>query len=65
MAGLSATERILNNDHWFSDVTLGALLGIASGLHVINEEKKRGEKDDSRFSFQPTLNGISFQYRLN
>ncbi len=35
MAGFSAAERVINNDHWFSDVTLGALLGIASGLHVI------------------------------
>lgn len=65
MAGISAAERIINNDHWFSDVTLGALLGIASGLHVINGEKKRGEKDNSRFSFQPTFNGFSFKYRLD
>jgi len=65
MAGFSAAERIINNDHWFSDVTLGALLGIAGGLHVINEESDRKGKIDSRFSVQPTLNGLSFRYRLD
>ena len=39
--GLTATERIINTEHWFSDVAIGALLGIASGLHVINEENKK------------------------
>lgn len=65
MAGISATERILNNEHWFSDVVLGALLGVASGLHVTNEEAKRGEEDNRKFSIQPTFDGIRFQYRLN
>jgi len=65
IAGLAATERLLNNEHWFTDVSLGALLGIAGGLHVINEENKRGKKDNSRISIQPTFNGINFRYRLN
>ncbi|MCP5062744.1 MAG: phosphatase PAP2 family protein [Ignavibacteriae bacterium] len=64
MAGLSAAERLLNDKHWFSDVTLGALLGIAGGLHVISEEKNRKKKTRIGLTISPTFNGISFQYRF-
>ncbi len=65
IAGLSAAERLINSQHWFTDVALGALVGIAGGMHVINEESKRNNGKISRLSIQPTLNGITFQYRLN
>jgi membrane-associated phospholipid phosphatase len=65
LAGLSATERLINSQHWFADVTLGALVGIAGGIHVINEESKRSNGEKSRLTIQPTFNGISFKYRLN
>jgi len=64
MAGLSAAERLLNDEHWFSDVTLGALLGIASGLHVISEEKTRNKKNNGGLKISPTFNGINFQYNF-
>ena len=65
VASLTATERIVNTEHWFTDVAIGALLGIASGLHVINEEYSRNDNKNSRLSIIPTGNGISLQYRLN
>ena len=65
IAGLSAIERLINSQHWFTDVVLGALLGIAGGIHVINEEAKRNDKITRRVSITPTLNGINLQIRLN
>ncbi|MEE9429900.1 MAG: phosphatase PAP2 family protein [Melioribacteraceae bacterium] len=64
LAGLTATQRLLNGEHWFSDVALGTLLGIASGLHVISEEKNRTKKDKTGLTISPTFNGINFQYRF-
>ena len=64
LAGFSAAERLLNDEHWFSDVTLGALLSIASGLHVISEEKNRKKKNKIGLTISPTFNGINFQYRF-
>lgn len=65
IAGLTAVERIINSQHWFSDVLLGSSLGIISALHVLNEEKSRNSPDKSRLTIQPSLNGISLKYRLN
>ncbi|PID63339.1 MAG: hypothetical protein CR986_00120 [Ignavibacteriae bacterium] len=66
IAGLSATERYINNSHWFTDIALGAALGYVSGLYVINSEKKRNNNSIlNNLSISPTLNGISLIYRLN
>jgi len=65
LAGLAATERLINNQHWASDILLGALVGIAGGIHVVNEEAKRDNGDKSKLVILPTFNGISLQYRLN
>ena len=67
IASLTAYSRVRDNQHWFTDVVLGALVGIAGGLHVIAQEKEResGKTSLSRVSFQPTLNGISLSIRLN
>ncbi|MCW8850491.1 MAG: phosphatase PAP2 family protein [Melioribacteraceae bacterium] len=65
IASLSAIERLINSQHWFTDVALGALLGIAGGIHVINEEYKRNNHIQNRISIRPTLNGISLQISLN
>ena len=62
---LSAIERLINSQHWFTDVALGALVGIAGGIHVINEEARRNSKSKSRLTIKPTFNGISLQYSLN
>jgi len=65
LAGLAATERLINSQHWFSDVVLGATLGILSGVHVVNQETKRNNNEQSRLTISPSFNGIYFQYRLN
>lgn len=65
IAGLTAAERLINSEHWFTDVALGAALGFLGGIHVINEEAKRNNKVTSRLSIYPGLNGISLRYNLN
>lgn len=67
MTGLTAYARVLNNQHWFSDVIVGALFGILSGTHVMSQEYKRNlsGNSSSNFIITPTFNGISFAYRIN
>lgn len=65
LAGLAATERLINSQHWFTDVALGAFVGILGGLHVINEESKRNSSVKNKLSIIPTLNGISVRISLN
>lgn len=40
LAGLTAYQRIASNNHWFSDVFLGAALGyiVSSYIYVLNKE---------------------------
>lgn len=65
LAGLSAAERLINSQHWFSDVAVGAALGILSGIHVLNEETNRKNGNKSKLSIIPGLNGLTLQYRIN
>ncbi|MGH2574607.1 MAG: phosphatase PAP2 family protein [Ignavibacteria bacterium] len=75
LASLTAYGRVLNNQHWISDVLVGGLLGFGTGYFVVQKEKERwssskiGRKGSSngfpgsgRLSLSPTFNGISFVY---
>ncbi len=64
MASLTGFARIYNNQHWFSDVFVGALLGLTSGFHVINEERKRENNSESRLSFNIGFNRIGIKYAI-
>ncbi len=61
-ASLTAYARVINNQHWVSDVVVGSLIGISGGLLVVNEENNRGS--ENKFSISPTINGISFTYQF-
>ena len=65
LAGLASAERLINSQHWVSDIALGALVGIAGGIHVINEESKRQNGKKSRLSIKPSFGGINLRYSLN
>jgi membrane-associated phospholipid phosphatase len=65
LAGLASAERLINSQHWFSDVVLGALVGIAGGLHVINEEAKREKVQNRGLVITPSFGGINLRYYLN
>ena len=64
MATLTGFSRIYNNQHWFSDVFAGALLGLTSGFHVINEENKRQNKTESKLSLNIGYNRIGIRYTI-
>jgi len=61
MAALTATARVLNNQHFLSDVIWGALLGFGAGMYVINKEEEI-ETEKSNISIQPFFNGVSIIY---
>lgn len=69
-AFLTAYARVHNNQHWFSDVLFGGLLGYGSSLFVLNQEDKRVQNDKKnkkgggKFSFYPSFNGFSIVYKL-
>lgn len=66
MALLTAYSRVLNNQHWFSDVIIGSAIGIAGGLHVVYKDRLRNnEYPNKRLSFSIIPGGISARYTLN
>ncbi len=59
MAILTATARVINNQHFLSDVIWGALLGFGAGMYVVSKED---ESQKNKFSIQPYLNGVCIVY---
>jgi membrane-associated phospholipid phosphatase len=41
LATMTAVQRIINDNHWFSDTILGASIGAAIGFAVVNLEQQR------------------------
>ena len=69
LASLTAYARILNNQHWLSDVVVGGLLGFGAGYFVIKKEEEREKtlarkKKGGGFSIFPSLNGINLVYKF-
>lgn len=61
MASLTAYARVLNNQHWMSDVVVGAAFGLGAGLFVVQREHERtvGETSSgARILLQPLHGGI-------
>ncbi|MCF8240600.1 MAG: phosphatase PAP2 family protein [Melioribacteraceae bacterium] len=67
LSALTAYARVLNNQHWFSDVVFGALIGISSGVHVITRERRRLKitADEPALLISPFPNGITLNIKLN
>jgi membrane-associated phospholipid phosphatase len=62
-AGLTGYERIRENKHWFSDVCLGAAIGVFSSYSVLNaNSKNNNEQNIGRFSLSPYYNGVMINY---
>jgi membrane-associated phospholipid phosphatase len=63
MAGLSSFVRLYNNQHWFTDVFAGSLIGLGAGLFMVNREKDRIEGNSmGKLSILPGVNGINLIY---
>lgn len=71
---LTGYTRMRNDQHWFSDIFVGALLGFGSGFWVVHRERERyieetedknGKKGGEKgFHFYPSLNGIRLVYKF-
>ncbi len=65
MASMTAYARVRNNQHWFSDVVVGAGLGLVTGFHVVRQERMREQSaPEVGLSIIPGLNGIQLIYHL-
>jgi hypothetical protein len=67
LAAMPALSRIYLDQHWISDVFLGAAVGTISGLAVVNAEKcRKCEKGEqvSKLTIFPSLNGIDLRYNF-
>lgn len=60
-AGLVGYSRIYHNQHWVSDVLMGAAIGYFSGEFVSDHNKN---DDNSQLSFYPLPNGFALQLRF-
>ncbi len=58
VATLTAIARVRNNQHWASDVALGAVLGITAGLQAVGREEGNG----SALRISPGAHGLTLVY---
>ncbi len=66
-ASLTAFERMYDNQHWASDVLVGAGLGLLGGFFVVGKERERehpSSESTGRLQIEPTINGIRIVYLL-
>ena len=62
LATLTAFARVYNNQHWMSDVVIGAGFGLAAGLHVVAREEERSAAappGQGRLQVLPSPRGIT------
>lgn len=61
VAALTATERLYADQHWFSDVCLGGLIGTTIGNYIGRRSRKqhRNHIGTLRFEIEPTTDGQS------
>ncbi len=62
VATLTAIARVRNNQHWPSDVAMGAVLGITAGLQAVRREEGRGK--DAALRILPGAQGVTLVYVL-
>lgn len=62
LAGLVGYARIYHNQHWFSDVLMGAAIGYFSGEFVSNHNSN--ENEQTQLNLFPMPNGIAVQLRF-
>jgi hypothetical protein len=66
-AGLTAVSRVVNNQHWVSDVFFGSVLGLGAGyfvVHMENEREHRPGHGAYGFSIYPSLNGLNVVWKF-
>ena len=64
-ASLTGFARVYNNQHWVSDVVVGAALGLAAGFDTLRREEERQHGSNGEgLSVAPTMNGIQITFRF-
>jgi len=63
LATLTGTARVLNNQHWLSDVLVGAAIGIGAGWDAVRRERVRGSGGE-RLKVGFSTSGIHFSYTI-
>jgi len=61
LATLTGTARVLNNQHWLSDVLVGAAIGIGAGWDAVRRER---ERESTRLQVGLAGLGLRIKYRL-
>lgn len=64
---ITAVARVRNNQHWASDVAVGAVLGITAGFSAVNreaEQKASNPEPSSGFRIMPSARGVTVVYVL-
>jgi membrane-associated phospholipid phosphatase len=64
---VAAAARVRNNQHWTSDVAMGALLGISAGVSAVKREEERNgipRSQESNLKILPNGRGVSMVYIL-
>lgn len=66
LASLTGLSRVYHNEHWFSDVLLGAVIGTASGLAVTGWETNRSHRagDEHTILLLPSFDGLQVVMKL-
>jgi membrane-associated phospholipid phosphatase len=67
IAGLTAISRVVNNQHWLSDVVLGSVIGMGAGYFVIRQENDREHKPghgSDGLSIYPSMNGLNVVWKF-
>lgn len=68
LASLTAFARVYNNQHWMSDVVVGAGAGLAAGLVVVSRERERESGNAGgigKFGLYPYAGGVRLVFRLD
>lgn len=64
IAAMTGYARVRNNQHWISDVAVGALLGFGSGFYVVHKEHERERGEETFLTIVPSFNGINLIYNF-
>ncbi|HVN49188.1 MAG TPA: phosphatase PAP2 family protein [Bacteroidota bacterium] len=60
LAGLTAAARVYHDDHWFSDIFLGAAIGTSIGIAVVHADEKDSNSSSAHIYILPS----GFQFVL-
>lgn len=64
LAGLDVFGQLYDEQHWFSDIVVGSVLGWTSALFVLGREEARASGEEQTFMITPSSDGLRVTYLL-